>query len=608
MINYRNLFAGALALAAAVSVTSCGGNKTDNMLELLPVKVDKGDNWSFLSPDGKVVYLDEFKHKPSPVVNGFFYVEEGDGYTVYKAGERPEAVPGLDGLENCGYMSEGRIPVSKAKERIKYYDESGKELFTLGPIDGKEVEMVSVMFREGRSYFCNEDGKYGFIDKDGKPVIKAVYDIVHPFLNGYALAYKDETWRVIDHDGKQVYGFKKDVYPGFINKGKVVAKNGEHLEIITLNNGEIKKLPSKADAVDWFDDELVIFLNDEDSRYGLMTMEGEILLRAKYKTLFPDGHGNFVALNDKNEGLVINKEGEILLNLGECNSLGPLNTLVEVAFGLSTDFEGVIEESEDSYSLFNGKEKLGRSYEEIELHMSTFNDMVRSQYFNAESAARKLASYIDGSSFGGVKLGANPRSFLESTADNYRYSDSYNISGLEGGSKYSISASAKDVDTYFAVAEQIPDGYWYRTEYKYNPASSIDMISIDLTTPLNDKTFGALRDALVPLLKEKGWTVESGEEPFTTMKKGSDHLIIMPVSGSGNGVEIKMQTDKFWGTYISNYTSAAIDRYNEFLEKDATNTSDKARATAQKLADKAQQEVANIDSVAPAEAVGDWAE
>lgn len=604
MITYRKLFAGALAIAAAVSVVSCGGNKTDNNLEFLPVKIDQGDNWSFLAPDGKIIYQDEFKDQPSPVINNFFYVWENNAYTVYKAGDRPEAVPGLEGLADCGFMSEGRIPAVRAGERIKYYDKSGKELFTLGPVDGKEIESVSVIFREGKASFCNEDGKYGYIDKDGNVVIKASYDVADAFRDGYATVMKDEIWRVIDREGKEVYKLKEGSFPVSISGDRLAVTKEERVEIVNLKNGESKKLPSKVNAIEWFDDKLIVFSSDGED--GLMTIEGETLIRARYRYLFPDGQGNFVALTDKKRGLVISQDGETLLDLGECIGIAPYGSMVRNYYGLSTGFEGVIYESSDSYSLFTSDEKSPRSYANIECNLTPLNEMVRSQYFNAASAAEKLASYFDGSAFGGVKLGDRPTSFLQGEPKDFAYRDYYTITDLTGGSKYLIDASAKDLDSYFAISEQIPDGYWYRTEYKFNPDSSIDLIEIDLTT-LNDKCYDALRDALVPLLKQKGWSVESQEAPYVTMKRGNDHLIIMPRSDTGNGLEIKMVADKFWANNLSDYTSGAISHYSEFADPSAQSAIARARASAEKMSNEATSVLADSVAVDSA-AVGDPAE
>ena len=74
----------AMGAVCAASLTSCSGDSLD--AEYVAVKESRSGNWSFYSPDGDVICKDEFKHKPSPVINGYFYVPEGNSglYTLPK--------------------------------------------------------------------------------------------------------------------------------------------------------------------------------------------------------------------------------------------------------------------------------------------------------------------------------------------------------------------------------------------------------------------------------------------------------------------------------------------------------------------------------------------
>lgn len=67
-----------LAVLAAI-MTACGESKSSNSLDYIAVKTSKDAKWGFIGPDGKMLYEEEFEKKPSPVINGFFTVEENDG-------------------------------------------------------------------------------------------------------------------------------------------------------------------------------------------------------------------------------------------------------------------------------------------------------------------------------------------------------------------------------------------------------------------------------------------------------------------------------------------------------------------------------------------------
>lgn len=70
------------AAAIAVTVASCSGKPE---LSYMPAKAEGDSNWGLVDANGEFLFTDEFSDRPSPVVNGYFFVEEGNGYTVYKA-------------------------------------------------------------------------------------------------------------------------------------------------------------------------------------------------------------------------------------------------------------------------------------------------------------------------------------------------------------------------------------------------------------------------------------------------------------------------------------------------------------------------------------------
>lgn len=146
----------------ACSLTGCGESDSSLSLDYVPVKTSKDAKWSFIGPDGKMLYEDEFEKKPSPVINGFFNVEESEGISVYKASnKKPELVPGCEDLVYAGCMSEGLIPVTRKNERIKLVDASGEDKLTFMPVNDTEIISVSSIVTEGILCFGTADNKHG---------------------------------------------------------------------------------------------------------------------------------------------------------------------------------------------------------------------------------------------------------------------------------------------------------------------------------------------------------------------------------------------------------------------------------------------------------------
>lgn len=86
----------------------------------------------------------------------------------------------------CAFMLTPEVPVWAASKLGKYDD--------------------IYYFSEGLAP-VRKNGKWGYINKKGKAVIKPQYDVKDPFVNfseGLALVKKDGKWMFIDKKGKVV--------------------------------------------------------------------------------------------------------------------------------------------------------------------------------------------------------------------------------------------------------------------------------------------------------------------------------------------------------------------------------------------------------------------
>ena len=69
-------------------------------------------------------------------------------------------------------------------------------------------------FKEGFA-IVKKGEKWGFIDKDGKPIGKFIYDWACDFSEGRAAVRKGEKWSFIDKNGKPICEFIYDETRGF---------------------------------------------------------------------------------------------------------------------------------------------------------------------------------------------------------------------------------------------------------------------------------------------------------------------------------------------------------------------------------------------------------
>lgn len=560
---YRYLTIGALAALAS----SCGGNTSVNV-EYLPVQADEDEKWGLIDTKGEMLVSDEFKNAPSMVVNGYFTVEESDGISVYKADKKVHIVGDLDGLRSAGMMTEGRMPVVSKGERIRYVNEDGETLFSLEPDGGKEIVKVSPYFAEGYAQVTNSEYEYGYIDTKGKVVIPITYSMASPFRGGYAVVRKDKddsrNYYVIDKKGETVLKLKKDytVRLPLAGDGTVLAINDDRFSFVDIKSGEYTKLPTKVKDVNFYNKKYIIFKDDE--AWGVMDRDMNLLVRTKYSELSYNGGDTFIAKSSSGKVKIINADDDEIATLEDNGDYANFKEVLSYFMGFSSNFE-IINGEKKEISFYNVKgEKITRN-EFYKLNVYMGGDVV-SDYFDSEGAAAALAAEIDGPAVGKVRLGGTPKSYLNDAAENHRSQDTYTLPDLKGGYRYSLSGKAKDINTFFTTSQLVPDGYWHRTVYSYNPSSTIDEITLSLNTSPDD-TFDRIASAFKSKIKSKGWNVEKETKAYQVYVNGQSHLLLVPYGPAGDGAKVYMYTAEYWPMRGPSLINEAISNYKNFAAK-----------------------------------------
>ena len=102
---------------------------------------------------------------------------------------------------------------------IKIYNDSETKYFDK---DGNEVDNT-ILYPNNKLFSKIQNGKYGFVDKSGKVVVKYKYDRVTEFnQNGFAAVKKNGKWGAINEQGEEIvepkYELTNQVEPNFIGK------------------------------------------------------------------------------------------------------------------------------------------------------------------------------------------------------------------------------------------------------------------------------------------------------------------------------------------------------------------------------------------------------
>ena len=293
----------ALAVVLVVSAGMVGLIFKDNIsglfnsnslapLKYVAFKADNEDRWGILElSTGKIVIENEWENVPSIESDGIIKVRNKNNLAeFFKVGEKPVHIG--DEYRYATDFSDGLAVVARDKEYITVINTDGKEVLKLKELDGKQVEKVGA-FKQGVAAFQDEDGKWGFVNKDGKVVIKAKYDSAGEFNEGLAMvvikAEPDNTVSFINKSGKDVIKLPRgtEAKP-IVSEGMIIySDNGrDTYGVMNIKGDKIIKPSKDFRAINYFKDGLAAFYDGD--RWGVIDKKGQVVVRAKYDYATPD--------------------------------------------------------------------------------------------------------------------------------------------------------------------------------------------------------------------------------------------------------------------------------------------------------------------------------
>ena len=301
-----------------VLCVSCTNNE-EKQVQFFPFQESENSLWGMISPSGVVLFNEEFKEKPTVVRDDRFMVRNADGlWEIYTASEKPQKVGSEYAFANM--FKNGVALVSEKGKQISLIDTEGKIIKLLDKIDGKSVESVE-NFSEGYAIF-KSDKYYGVINQKGERAIRAEYLRIYPCSDGKFIAlnkkYENEVKKdsaenlkfdVLDTSGKVILSLSsnkyKDFGQGFQNgylDVYIEAKNEKCGGIINEKGDVVIKPTTKIKKVGQIMDQYFTYNNGDG--WGLMNLDGETLIRAKYDLLYFADNKRMVAMTKKKGGVV----------------------------------------------------------------------------------------------------------------------------------------------------------------------------------------------------------------------------------------------------------------------------------------------------------------
>lgn len=494
----RNAFLAAGLGLLATLATGCSGSSGENGFEnvdYIPVKLDQKGNWSFLAPDGTIKYEDEFKNEPSLVYNGYFSVEEGKGYSLYKAdGKKPELVKGCEDLKSVGYMNEGLVPLTKADQRITVCDESGKQAFELKPINNHEVVNCSAGFEDGLLRVVTDEGLVGYVDKKGNTAIAPKFNEGNNFSDGLALVEKDDVEMVIDKKGETVFKLKEGQHftSEEFQNGYAVAIEEDRCLFVD-KKGEQTKCPEKVQYVGGYDSDYYTF-SDGDGWGVMKRKDNEIVIRPKFQSIQIVGEGEFLCQADDDTYTVRDSKDEVKLKFDDYKGVGWLHQFNYVA-------------SEGKTMVLLDKDgKPVKKAEFVDMGMNPCaSGIVSTDYFSYESLANSMTAEINDNGYGKLAMGTPASKLLESPS-RHTYTNEATFSDLRGQG-YGYSYTVKGI--FSATIASYNYDYYYSSSYEWNSDSKLSAVMVSADLEKEGNSTKAVK-AMVAALEAKGFkTIDS---------------------------------------------------------------------------------------------------
>ena len=197
-------------------------------------------------------------------------------------------------------FAEGRAFVFTDENDWTYIDLLGKVMRTENTPELREIEESA--FSDGLALIKNREGSFGFINRDGEPVIAPQFPAAKAFSDGYAAVKISDRWGFIDKNKEFVIN-PKYIAAGHFSEGLAPVRENTNTWGYTNRKGEMVIAPQFEEARAFSNGRAAVMLN---GRWGYIDTSGAWIVDAEY-----------AEVEDFHLGL-----GRIRLDVGEASRFG----------------------------------------------------------------------------------------------------------------------------------------------------------------------------------------------------------------------------------------------------------------------------------------------
>ena len=223
---------------------------------------------------------------------------EGSNAKVYEYNGKLKELNMSAKYNSVLYIGEERFEVEENEKRL--IDINDKLIKSLN-------NQFVAFFKEGLAP-VEADGKWGYIDKEGKEVVSPKYELSRDFSEGLAMVYADGKYVYIDKEGKEVLSPKYERAYDFSEGLARVEADGKY-GYIDKEGKEV--LSPKYEDAGGFSEGLAAV--KVDGKWGYIDKEGKEILRPKYEGA-DDFRGGLARVEADGKYGYIDKEGKEVIS------------------------------------------------------------------------------------------------------------------------------------------------------------------------------------------------------------------------------------------------------------------------------------------------------
>lgn len=292
---------------------------TVGKVDALAFKTNIDDKWGLIATDGCVLVSNNtFKQQPSSVVNGMFSLPDGKGfYSLYdiRFPDRPVTPRRFARIGH--FFEEVTLAQETPQSPIHIINKEGNTIASTGQYPQYDI-VLAHNFHEGMALIATREGKYGYMNKQGKIVVPPLYDYAYDFHDGLALAginnHQGETgYQLINTNGKVRFAVQLSncqLSTRFSND-LLMFKNLHTGQCCYLDKEGIPLICLPEEVKEAYPLEYGTAVFQTSTGTGIIDSRGEMLIPPHYENAFIAGKGR-IAIKNENGWAIANNGGDLL--------------------------------------------------------------------------------------------------------------------------------------------------------------------------------------------------------------------------------------------------------------------------------------------------------